>query len=252
MEKFSKYSTKFYLLLGGCAIGLAAGAFLVARKLFPNELESYEDRIELLKAALEKDGKLTQETMMDIMVLANLMTEEEFQKDNPDLDKTRLANFENKDLYEQFLSQTMQVKMDLSQRLTMQIMQEIGISENQLENAMRTLNKFDLEKRIGVAYRPKQNQEPSIETIRKAFIEIADLTMKKIDELQKKAMHLPPTTESQQMLMIESMFIKFVVDDEIQLKYGLNELEIKHYLFKYELDKEQIIKKKFIELSKLS
>jgi hypothetical protein len=76
--------------------------------------------------------------------------------------------------------------------------------------------------------------------------------MKKIDELQKKAMHLPPTTESQQMLMIESMFIKFVVDDEIQLKYGLNELEIKHYLFKYELDKEQIIKKKFIELSKLS
>jgi hypothetical protein len=264
MENESQIQSLFKnkkLLIGTGALIVSAiiGSSYYLYNILKNDVELTEDhkmQIEEIKEEIEEsNGELTIESAILLVSLITKISQDIFSKYKSDINQRRRANFKNKEEYVKLCKETFSLKEKALNNSTKKVLLHFGnVSYEKIQKMIKKISPYELE---SISYKfnhPtfEENAPPDKNTVKDAFKFFANKFIEEIEyfhkisesgELMNNLEKVKNLNQIENSLIFDLLTLKLKIDDELYLKFGYTEDQIRYLLFEYQLYEDPEVKK---------
>lgn len=250
-----KFSNTFYFLAGAGLAG-AIGAFYYLYSLFNETFELNEEQ----EAQVEKishevneisGGKLTTDTCVKIMSIANRVCEDIIKNKKPDIDERRREAYNNEQEYEKICYEYLEAKEYAYQSATQLVFNKFSVKMEDLQAVLQNCSPYEIEKKLHE--HEQQEYDNSVlkddkNKVKEAFLYFTNRFLLEMKKFYAMMSHI--NQSDQEYLMLRLMILKLRVDDDLYFNYKVNEMQIRYLIHKFNLYSDIDIKQAQEKLAK--
>lgn len=247
-----EYIPSFYYGITGCSlIGLFSGIY--SYSLFQNLYTKIQESFSLGGISLSFKGKLSEKRALKLVTYIHSKTENDLKSKYPNSDEERRNNLNNSELYEKICNECLNLKNMIFKEYIKKVEDKFGYSYEEITKSLDALDPIEMEEKLIKLTLPRIDNEESFtkEMIFNAFEFYGNNCINKMKDIYKMIKDNSSDEEQKIYFNYQLMIQKFRIDDELYLKYGLKENQLKYLLFKYKLHKDPKIANILKEISHL-
>lgn len=251
------YSKSFYALAAAGVVGALSGLYYVYSLFSEDEEELTEaqvDQIQELKQEVEHtDGKLTVDICVQIMVFTSKMAEDMVKKAKPDIDERRRAALKNEEEYERICSEFLEARENAAHYAQSTIIERFGnYSMDDFQSVMSNASPIEIEKKTFQLEKPEfSGAYPDRSKVKEIFMYYGNQVCTQMKDLQMNMNNNAQMDPSQQNYFIYRLLIlKQRLEDEMYIKYSVNENQVKFLLYHYNLHEDSDVKNLIMKMSR--
>jgi len=247
------YSNRFYcILIGGITTLLGSGYYIYS--LYNSNKETKDksagDSNDISK---NHNGVLNEERALKLMALLHKKTEKYLKEYNPKLEEERRNNINNSQEYEKICNEYLDLKNKKFKEFTKEIEDKYGHSYEEISKVLEPISPIEMEEKLIFLSVPEFIDRSlwTRDKIFKAFEFYGNKCLEKMNSVSQMIKENSSDPEQKNYLVYQLMIHKYKVDDELFLKFQLNENQLKYLLFEYNLHKDPSIQTILKNISEL-
>jgi hypothetical protein len=256
INKSNSYSKTFYGLVTAGVVGALAGLYYVY-SVFNEEEELPEEQAEQLEELKQEvkdsDGTFTADQAIQMMALTNKLGEEMLKKAKPGIDDKRRAAVNNPEEYERVCMEYFEAKENALQMANSIVVKNFGnVDMEEVGKLMQGLNPIEVEKKIFEYDKPTfTGITPDRQTTKDIFLFYGESLNREISEFYKTLGQISDPNQHEFMIL-KVLITKLRIEDELYLKYKLNEYQLKYLIYEYNLTEDPDIRRLSEQVNRFS